>query len=476
MYNRITALCLALALMSMTTIAQIPINNGDGATMDDLIREKTLVTIVLNGNVPVRDPNLQITRLNKDTITFIGADGRNSAYPLSDVKYIRVQEKRTAQKQTIFSKGTLSRDERKIVDRAKGRVVELFQSETDPNNKMRAACLAAILGEDGAILYLQAHAQSNDTPTAVLATTYLYAAGEAIHKDLLTDGFLHGNRATRVQTAVLAGLYGGESFLRDLRYMADDPHPEVNPSAIRALARIGDRWVVPKLYDGLDALKQPKNEAVIYGLSKLGDEDVIKELTKRLPLARKNEWFRIIRVLYALGDEEAANQMRETGLKTYAYEQPSGLLLGENDDWEGGVWIREYLKRPKDPDYKNLMFRANLAAALYGTGQSQAKIVFQNLMHLTNTQIFAKGNATNTQYKEAILTEVQEEVCRLLGEQGDKTMLSLLHGPMESKNTSLALAACEAIVMIANESYRERISEYNHYTGYRERLLPGFFK
>lgn len=474
MYNRITALCLSLAFVCITAAAQIPINNGDGATMDDLIREKTLVTIVLNENV--RDGNLQITGLNKDTITFIGADGRKSAFFLSDVKYIRVQEKRTAEKQSIFSKGTLSNEEQKIVDRAQGRIVELFKSETDPNNKMRAACLAAILGEDGAILYLQAHAQSNDTPTAVLATTYLYAAGESIDKDLLTDGFLHGNRATRVQTAVLAGLFGGDSFQRDLRYMADDPHPEVNPSAIRALARIGDRWVIPKLYDGLDALKQPKNEAVIYGLSKIGDEEIIKELHKQLPLAGKSEWFRIIRVLYALGDEEATKQMKEIGLKTYAYEQTSGLLLGENDDWEGGVWIREYLERDKDPDYKNLMFEANLAAALYGTAQSQSKIVFQKLMRMTDIQVFAKGNSTNTQYKDAILAEVQEEVCRLLGEQGDKTMLSLLYGPMESKNTSLSLAACEAIVMIANEPYRERISEYNQYTGYRERLLPDFFK
>lgn len=473
MIIRTFAVLMLMTSLSLSAFADLKISNGDGATIDDLIREKILVTIMLTGNV--RDPNLQITEVNDSTITFITSDGMNSAYPLSKIAYIRVQDDRVAGRGNVFSKGTLSKEEQRIVDRARQRIVELFSSETDPVNRMRAACLAAILGEDGGRMYLEGHAQGNDTPTAVLATRYLWLAGQEIDEGILTDGFLHGNRDTRLQTALLAGIHGTDDYLKELRYMADDPHPEVNPVALRALSKLGDRWVVPYLYEGLSALKQAKNEAAIYGLIELGDESIIKELKLRLPLANSSEWFRIVRVLYALGDDKAEVMMREEALTTYAHEETAGILLGENDDWEGGVWIRSYLEKQKDPNYRNLMFQANLAAALYGTAQSQAKIVFQKMMRMEVSQVYAKGNTSNTEYKKVILAEIQEEVCRLLGEKGDKTMLSLVYTPMESKNSSLALAACEAIVMIANKPYRERRVEYSKYSGYRETMLPDFF-
>lgn len=474
MSNRIFSAMIALALICGSAWGQIKVLNGGGASLEDLIREKALVTIMLKPNAP--DPNLTITDVNNTTVTFVGPDGRHGAYSIDSVQSIRVQEKRVATKKSVLAQGALSSDEQAVVDRALSRVTELFQSEPNREVKMVAATVAAAMGDGDALIYLQAHAQGNNVAARVQAANYLYLLGEEIDADILSEGFLHGNRDIRSLTAILAGLAKNDEHLKEIREMSDDPSVEVYPSAIRALARLGDRSSIPKMYDGLSALRQPKTEAAIYGLIQLGDAEIIQEVKNRLKTASTSEWFRLVRILYELEDEVGIEMMKEEALESFAHEKAAGLLLGEDDDWDGLIWIREYFDRQTDPDLANLLFRAELASALYGTAQAQAKIELQKLMRMTETQVFAKGYNSDTEYKRSILNAVHIRVCKILGTKGDKTMLSLLYTPMESQEVLVSLAACHAIAMTANPQYRERQIEVSEYTGERELMLPDIFK
>jgi HEAT repeat protein len=474
MFYRMVTCCAVLMLACTSAWSQIKISNGDGATIDDLIREQAFVTILLEGNVP--DANLTITGINKDTITFLTHDGRDSAYPLTMVKSIRVQEKRTAQKQSVFSKGSLSREEQAVVDRAAVRLESLWEAEPNAALRMAMASYLTILGNKESKFYLQGHAESNDNELALVASMYLFSIGEEVDKSVIREGFLNGNRNVRALAATLAGVLEGDDFIRELREMSDDPTPDVFVPAVRALARLGDRDVIPRLMKALTSLKQPIAEAAIYGLVTLGGDDVISELKQMRMNEKASVQFRILRILYALGDEEAAVEMREKGLTTYATEEVAGLLLGENGDWDGLMWIREYMTRQKDPNGENLTYRTHLAAALYDTAQAQAKIEFQKLMRKDETQFYAKGRSSDTNYKKTMLMLVKAEACAIIGRTGDKTMLSLLNTPMEAQNSVLAMSACNAIAMIADPTYRARSEDFYVYTGTRESTLAHVFR
>jgi HEAT repeat protein len=475
MRRRPIILITLLLVQSLPLWAQIPVTNGDGATIEDIIREKSLCTIILDGNV--RDPNLIITDVNEITVTFQKSDGSFSAYPMHSVKEIRVQVSRIAEKKSVFAQGALSTEEQHVVDRAAERVREIYDSSRgDQEIRMYAESIMAVMGNQDAIDSLMRRADSNDTSVAVMASLYLYTIGMEIDPAVIVDGFLNGNRETRTNTAMLAGLSGDESFLKDLRYMLSDPSPEAYPWAARALAQLNDRQSLPSFYKALESLYQSKTEAAIYALITMGDDEVIAELNSMLPRATPGEWIRIVRILYALGDEEAVVNMRKKGLTSLSHQKVTGLLLGENEDWDGIMWIRKYLKKQYDPNYKNLIYRANLGYALYDAAQAQAKIEFQNIMGMTETGIYAKGYTNDIRYKKKTIALIQAEVCRLLGQLGDKTMLTILTRAMAHEDKTLALAACDAAVQIAKPEYRERIIASDRYRGYRELLLVDFFK
>lgn len=477
MHKRPIILIALLLFQTIPVWAQIRITNGDGATIEDLIGDKSLSTIVLKGNV--RDANLTVTGIHAGTVTFQKADGSFSAYPIDMIQEIRVQENRVASKKSVFSQGSLSKDEQRVVNRAAARAFEVFQQSGDQEIRMYAESIMAVMGNTDALRSLKGRSESNDTPTAVIASLHLYDAGQEIDPGVIQDGFLSGNPRTRTSTAMLAGLVGIEddtSFLKELRDLLSDPSPDVYPWAARALALLGDRRSMPSFYKALGSLSQPKSEAAVYALITMGNDEVIAQLKERLPKAPPGEWIRVVRVLYALGDEDAAVSMRKKGLTSLSYQEVSGLLLGENEDWDGVLWIREYLDRRKDPDYKNLVYRANLAYALYDAAQAQAKIVFQKIMRMTETDIYAKGYNNDVRYKKETIALIQVEVCRLLGLLGDKTMLSILTRAIEHEDPRLALAACDAAVQIAKPEYRDRVTASYRYKGYRELLLKDFFR
>ena len=223
----IAALVLFVAL-SQASMAQVKITNGDGASIDDIIRDKSLATIVLKGNV--RDANLTITGINENTITFQTSDGDHSAYPLTMISEISIQEQRVASKKQVFTLGSLTREEKQIVDRAAARAFEIFRdSQGNQEMRMAAAGLMASTGSEDALMYLRGLAEGNDTPTSVAASLTLYSIGEKVDPNIVQEGFLNGNRLTRTQAAVLAGLSGETTNLRELREMLTDPKNDRKP-------------------------------------------------------------------------------------------------------------------------------------------------------------------------------------------------------------------------------------------------------
>ena len=473
----ITSFLLAL-ICSLPIWADIKISDGDGASIEDLKQDKSLVTVVLKSGA--MDKNLIITGVHKETISFDTPDGDSTAYPISHIQQIKVQDRRETVPEVVLPKNTLNREQLTIARGAADRAFQIFEySQGNQEVRMQAAALIALMGDlrgREAHNYLLGLAQSNDTPTAVLATLQLYSIGDPIDPIVVKEGFLNGNRNIRTLSALLAGLSGDQQFLKNLRGMLSDPSAEVFPNAARALGRLNDRGSFPTLYRNLSSLSQPKSEASINALTAMGGDDVMSELRRRLPNAKQIENFRMTRILYALGDEDAEYDMRKKGLTTVAFEPASGLLLGENGEWDGVNWIREYLDKRKDPNYRNLIFRAHLGYALYDSQEANAKIVFQKLMGMTESQVYEKGFTDNSVVKGEVLLRVQMEVCRLLGVIGDKHNLTILNRAMKHEDPRLSLAACSAIVAIARPEYRARSKDYYEYIGYREIALADFFK
>ncbi len=453
---------LGMLLFTVSIQAQIPIRNGDGATLEDLISEGALVTIILK-NSSARDANVKLTGLHKTTLTFTADNGQPNAYPISMVKEIRVQEKVVRIKKIARVKGgALTAEDRQLLQHAARRAEEIFKtSQGNQEVKMLAASILAISGERDAVLYLRGLAEGNDVPTAIQASVYLYTLGENVRDDVLQEGFISGNRQTRANTAYLAGLVNAKQFRRDIHAILRDPAVDMFPSAAKASAWMGDTSAIPDLINGLHALKLLKAETAVYALTVLGTPEVESEMRRMLKTSRGNEWFRILRILYVLGDKSAAESMLTVGLSTTNFAPIAAIMLSDNEEWDGIMWLRNYMERPVNPTVNNLLYKANAAAALFRAGHLQAKSDLQRLLNYSPNQVYAKGRTDDENYKQAAVILLQVEVCSLIGSIGDRNLMSLLPAQLENATPLVSLAAAQAAFSIAKEEYRERLERVN---------------
>lgn len=492
--------------------SQVPIVNGDGVTFEDLIREKTFVTIVLKPRLV----NRRIMGVHETTMEFQGEDGKRSAYELSGIQEVRVQDRRTLEqksparhinaritgvyKTTMGVQGdndkrsayelsgvqlvrvqdgripthtrpnirrAFTEDERTVIDRAAARALEIFEaSKGNQGIRIQAALvLAASLHESerAALRYLQELAAGNDVPTAITATVYLYLAGVAPDPEVVKAGFGSGSRQARGLAATLTGLTKDETFLPQVKEMLHDPMPEIFVPAAIAIGRLDERSGLPELYKAMGALTEVKGEAAVVALSEMGGEEVHRKMLEMLDRSKDKvktvEWFRVLRVLYALGDDRAKVLMKKEALVQPAYQRAAALLLAADGVWEGTVFLRDYLDKAEDPNLVNLMYRAKIAVTLYMAGDIQEKNRLQELVNTKPGMVYQKGFTGNREVRAGIAIQVQLYTVALIGETGSRDMLSLLAVPVESGNDLVAIAACGSVMAISNPEFGARFSK-----------------
>lgn len=451
--------CLALPWCTPAS-GQISIVNGEGATIQDLIREGALVTIVLKES-RARDRNVRITGVHERSMTILTEDGEATAYPTSMIAEVRVQDGRVRSQSLALTRGgALDTEDKQVIERAGKRAYEIFtKTRSNQSLRMQAAAIIAASGNRDAQIYLRSLANGNDTPTAIDAATHLFVIGDEFDSQILTDGMLSGNRQTRAAAAKLVGLIQDTSFTIDLRRLLQEPNLDVYPAAARAIARVGDRASIPGLLKSMTALTTEKGEAAVSALSTLGGEDVRAAMLDMLSTSKGIEWFRVVRVLHAIGDEQGQKIMREECLRLPAFRDSSAMLLARENDWDATLYLRESLDRTEDPNLENLQRRARVAAILFEGGYMQAKVVLQGLLRLQPDQIYSKGRTGDREYKLATIGTVQKTVLEIIGELGNRNLLPLTTAALESANPEVALAACEAALSIANEKFRVKLAE-----------------
>ena len=327
---------------------------------------------------------------------------------------------------------------------------------------MAAALAVSASTHDGrstTLRSLQELAAANDVPTAMQATTYLYLAGIPPDPDVLREGFLSGNRAARAAAATLTGLTLNETFLPELRTMLHDPTIEIFPAAAKAIGRMGERSGLPELYEAIRALRDAKAEAAVFALSRMGGDDVEAKMQDMLQTSKGMEWFRVLRVLFALGDSSAKEIMKSEALRQPAYQRVAGLLIANDGDWDGTLFLREHLDKALDSNLENLLYRAKVGATLYERGDGQAKLILQELINVKQTQIYARGRTSDTAYKRQTAKEIQVHALRLVGATGSRELLSLLEGPIMSADVEVAITACTAAIEIGNSEFGARLRE-----------------
>lgn len=442
-------------------MAAPPITGDPGATYDDLIGEKALVTVILKGGG--RDPNLRIRGIYETTIALETASGEAIAYPVSEVREIRVQNGRVESGQPPRAQGVLTSDDRELVARAAERALEL-SNQSNANQAVKMGAAMALAASDHAEAeiaqgYLHRLAGQNDAETAMLAATYLWALGDPLSDELIQEGFLSGSRNARAMAATLAGLMGKEQFLPEVRQLVRDPAVELYPAGAKAAGRLKDRESLTQLYDGLRALRDVKAEAAVFALKLIDGPEVRQKMLDMKGDARGMEWFRVIRVLYALGDPQAKTILIEEALRQPAFQKQAALILAEDRVVEAIDFLRDYLDRPEDPNFENLVYRAMVGIALFEAGDLQAKVILQELLDKQPNEIYARGRTGDVEFKRQTVAALQQVVCNMIGNAQHRDLLSLLGAPMQSTNPDVALAACTAAMQIANQEFGQRLKE-----------------
>jgi HEAT repeat protein len=445
--------------------AELPRITGDeGVTYDDLIREQTLVTIMLKAGAP--ENNMRIKAIHSKgatpTIEVKTMSGELTAHTFANISYVRVQKERIRAEDKPDPESVLTVEDKAIVTQATDRAMAIFKESHNQGAKMAAASALAASSHPSkadAILYLKGLSASNDAATSLLAATLLWQNGEAPPDPVLLAGFTSGNRGAKSQAAELAGLTNAQQFIVEIRTLLRNPSIEIFPSAAIAVGRLNDRTSLPALFEAIRVITDEKAEAAVVALSLMGGPDVIQKLQDMVPSAKGTERFRIVRVLHALGDKNATHLLQTEGMSQPSFQRETALLLAKEGSPEAMKFLREFLVKPSDPDDTNLIYRAEVGLALYSAGDFQQKRVVADVLNVQPIDIYARGKTSDKQYKEAAVRKIQSEVSRMLGASMRRDLLSMLTAPLQSQDLSVAISAAQSIVAISNHEYGKRIIE-----------------
>ncbi|MBX3178969.1 MAG: hypothetical protein KF886_16565 [Candidatus Hydrogenedentes bacterium] len=436
--KRVPAALLAASLLFSQGAPAQEVRGGGGASLGSIAGSETLVTVVLKAGA--EDPNLQVSEVRGETISFTNPKGNETVYRKGDIDHIRVQGD-VVQRRLPIVRGSvaLRPEDQMIVDQARSRAGEIFRTSQDNQElRIQAAALTAYAGDEEAAGYLTSLAESNNIRTQIDAARGLYLAGKPAPGAVITGALDSNNRNVRAAGAELAGLFKIEASTPVLMNMFSDRSAQYAAPAAVALARLGNREIIPGLFDMIGSISDEKNKAGVRALIILGGEDVIESTRRRIRETQGLERFRLIRVLFALGDEDGRKELIRVFNEELTITPEAALLLASDQYWDAAKYLQDRLRRREDDTYENMSFRARNANALMTGGDPSAVHVFQDLLRRDDNKIKA-------------------EVLDLIAESGARDMLKLIQTSITNVDPALSIMASNAAMAIANPSFRERL-------------------
>lgn len=426
-------------LLLSLTAEDMPITGANGATLKDIVGTTTLVTVVLK-ETGARDTNLQVIEVTPTYFSVLTEKGERVPYLYSDVKEVILQGELVRRPEITFSDvGALRGEEQRVLDRAYARAEELFAStQAEQNLKIDAAVVLAMNKNKQAMTYLEQLLNSNDPPTQYLIATKMYLLNQPIPEKWVQQGLESGNLRVRATSIQLAGLTRYTPAVPLLKKMLADRSADISAPAALALARLGERDIIPDLIRMLGDLNETKGKAAVRALILLDSEDVTEELVRRVDAAEGFERFRMILVLYHLNHPRGRALLVDVFRNQPTLKPEAALLLAREGNFEASQYLRERLTKREDPNDRNLIFRAKVAAALADTGDPVALAVFQELLRSESTP-------------------AKEKVIDLCIDLGKRKLLTVLQPVVENVDTKLATRACVAVVALTNREFRERL-------------------
>jgi len=426
--------------------AEIPVVGSDrNYALSEIAGTESLVTIKFKDS-GAKDTNLKVLEAHNDRIIVL--TGRNEVIPylMEAIESIELQSASVEKRHTMDIEGHVLRAEhQRVVDRAWTRIKEIYDGAADNQSlKIHAAVCLSLMNDADAPNYLRQLAESNDIITQLEAAGALYVAGgsSAVPETLLQQGLESGNRNARAMAASLAGLTGFEQGTEFLNDLFQDRAVQLSCPATRALARLGQTPIVPRVMEMLLELHEDKGKAAIFALTKLADESVIDQLKTKLLDADGIVKYRIVRILYNLKDPQGQEELKKIFETLPTLTPEVALLLAKEKDWDAAQYLRERLERREDPTVPNLKYRASNAQALLFGDDTSAMAVFQELL------------------RKQDMKEVYKHVFVLMTELDEPRLITLLQPGVETIDREFAFGACQTVIALANPQFRERLCLY----------------
>jgi len=412
-----------------------------------------LVTVVLKEN-QLKDANLRVQQVFSDHFRAVDESGTPVIYKFDSIAQVQVQAGAVEKKVfTLPTEVGLSADEQAILESAKTKAAQIFnEKNTDQDLKIRMAAFLAVFGDKGSVEYLVKLAAANDIAIQLHAAQGLFLAGESVPKELIQSGLKSGNRALRATAACLAGCTG----LKDpaLNTMLQDRIAELAAPAARALARLGDRAILPNLLVMLDAANAERNDAAVFALTTLGGPDIIEQMKTLLaqPAATEPYKERAARVLYDLGDPAGQNYFQAALRASTAQSLTAALLLAEKGEWNAVEYLNGRLQRREDPSECNLIARVRMAASLVKGGDLSASVTLQDLLREDNPLVI-------------------RAVYNAIALSGDRRYLPILKLYIDSTKTAISEQACFTAGALARGDFRGRLAQIVRDDEYKDPCL-----
>jgi HEAT repeat protein len=424
--------------------AELPVVGSDrNYTLSEIAGTESLVTIKFKDS-GARDTNLKVLEAHADRIIVLTGRDEIIPYLMEAIESIELQSASVEKRYTMDIEGHVLRAEhQRVVDRAWTRIREIYNgADDDQSLKIHAAVCLSLINDEEAHNYLRQLAESNDIITQLEAAGALYVAGGEVPDVLLQQGLESGNRNARAMAASLAGLKNFERGMEFLYDLFQDRAVQLSCPATRALARLGQKQIVPRVMEMLVELHEDKGNAAIFALTKLADESVVDQLKTKLLEADGIIKYRIVRILYNLGDPQGKEELKNIFETLPTLTPEVALLLAKEKDWDAAQYLRGRLERREDPTVPNLKYRASNAQALLRSGDTSAMAVFQELL------------------RKQDMEEVYKHVFVLMTELDEPRLITLLQPGVETIDREFAFGACQTVIALANPQFRDRLRLY----------------